>query len=765
MKSKLYAILYIASFICISLQSFSQANTSLSNLASATAVNHSLVAGTTNSLSLGSSTIGWHNLYLNNAIYLNGNSIFSMPFKTSVAIGVKALSLNPSVDHLIAIGDSAFFSNTTGARGTAVGSLSLYKNTTGDNNTALGYQTLYSNTIGTSNVASGMQVLYTNTTGNNNVAVGAKAMYANTSGYSNIGVGIKTLYANTTGNHSVAIGDSALYNSTGSDNVAIGSKSLYNNISGTHNTALGYNANISSSSASNATAVGSNAYAACSNCLVLGGVSGTNGASANVNVGIGTANPAAKLHVAGGDEILEGNLNLTSDQKSIQFALPGSTPAPMMYMFPSGTSNTDRMVIAHSPNYTNYGLQYSDLIDQFNFLGNGNNIMSIGLGSGYVGIGTASPSYTLDVESGGTAVYGNSTGGSYGVYGNSTNTGVYGYGNTSGVYGSSAYVGVNGSGTSYGINGSGTADGSYGVAGSGTYIGVYASSSDGNALVGSSTNGEGANIYSTNYYGLVAGTQRTDANYAAVFNGNTYVYGAYQTSDRNLKKNITELGDAMSIINKLKPKTYEFIQEGKYAVMHLPSGEHYGLIAQDLETVLPGLVKNVDYVGPVSAKMADTSASARKASSLAKPAAANEKIITKAVNYIELIPIMIKAMQEQQATIDAQNDKIATLTTLVNQLLKTNGNANALSATSAFLGDASPNPANNTTKIVYGIPSNTTKAELVIHSVSGVKLQQVTLNNSGLININTSGLSAGTYTYTLIANGTVVDTKKMVIAK
>ncbi len=113
-------------------------------------------------------------------------------------------------------------------------------------------------------------------------------------------------------------------------------------------------------------------------------------------VGIGTVAPATKLQV-NGDETLTGKLYMNSDQKSIQFALPTATPAPMMYMFPSGTVNYDRMVIAHSPAYPDWGLQYTDLEDNFEFLSAGTSVMHIGLGNHYVGIGTTTPAYTLDV--------------------------------------------------------------------------------------------------------------------------------------------------------------------------------------------------------------------------------------------------------------------------------------------------------------------------------------------------------------------------------
>jgi len=91
-------------------------------------------------------------------------------------------------------------------------------------------------------------------------------------------------------------------------------------------------------------------------------------------------------------EIQVGSTTLTPRVK-----LNPTPYAATLRMFDSGTSNPDRMVIAHSPSFTNWGLQYRDSNDTFHFLGDGISRVRIGLGDGLVGIGTASPATALDV--------------------------------------------------------------------------------------------------------------------------------------------------------------------------------------------------------------------------------------------------------------------------------------------------------------------------------------------------------------------------------
>ncbi|HLF63131.1 MAG TPA: hypothetical protein VI603_05250 [Saprospiraceae bacterium] len=115
------------------------------------------------------------------------------------------------------------------------------------------------------------------------------------------------------------------------------------------------------------------------------------------NVGIGTLNPDSilsiqnKLEIGGG----QGDIIFTDDQGSITFpatALPNSS---MISMFSTGTTNADRMVIAHSPASSTWGLQYQDVGDKFQFLGAGVNVATFDLLTRRVGIGTSSPASQL----------------------------------------------------------------------------------------------------------------------------------------------------------------------------------------------------------------------------------------------------------------------------------------------------------------------------------------------------------------------------------
>ena len=110
----------------------------------------------------------------------------------------------------------------------------------------------------------------------------------------------------------------------------------------------------------------------------------------------------------------------------------------------------------------------------------------------------------------------------------------------------------------------------------------------------------------------------------------TTIHGAFvNSSDKRLKKDIENLSYGLAEILVLKPKEYNWINS---------ENEHksFGLIAQDVQEVMQELVHTAD-----------------------------DKEQSLSISYIELIPVLIKGMQEQQAIIEQQNMKIEKLIMLM----------------------------------------------------------------------------------------------------
>ncbi len=88
--------------------------------------------------------------------------------------------------------------------------------------------------------------------------------------------------------------------------------------------------------------------------------------AATGEVGIGTTSPVARLHVAGTSRFTD-DITLQDGSDTIRFPAVAAASSPMIEMFTSGTTNADRMVIAHSPGVPTYGLEYEDNGDRFVF--------------------------------------------------------------------------------------------------------------------------------------------------------------------------------------------------------------------------------------------------------------------------------------------------------------------------------------------------------------------------------------------------------------
>jgi hypothetical protein len=309
--------------------------------------------------------------------------------------------------------------------------------------------------------------------------------------------------------------------------------------------------------------------------------------------------------------------------------------------------------------------------------------------------------------------------------------------------------------------------------------GIYSEGSTGYGIYGRSNSNYGGYFYSVSSYGIRAATGRSDKNWAGVFDGNVYTFGAYQTSDKNLKKNIEDVPEALSIINKLKPRKYEFRNDGKLAAMNLPKGKHYGFLAQDIEEILPNLVNELEAVisnhtiakdlpRPNAAPSPEGSPMADNATLTVAPETANrespaENLTIKSINYIELIPLLVRGMQELSKENQDLRQELAEVKQLANKFLNGQGITNAFG--SNVMMQNMPNPVKGTTKIVYSLPEGSNRAQLAITDALGRTIKIIQLTRSGVVNFDSTALSAGIYNYSLIVDNKTLQTRQMTVEK
>ena len=297
MKSRFYFFNLCLSFFTYSIghaqnktTATQYANTSLSNLVSP-AINVSLLPDKNNSHNIGNSTKAWRNLYLDSAIYFQGQRFISSdrPNNTygNLAIGFYSLLHNKKAEGNLAIGENALESNSTGILNTAVGQGCLSENDSGYYNTGVGEEALSGNFNGSENTAAGTFSLLNNYSGSQNTAIGKAAMYYNYSGNYNTAIGTQALAAGGIANATVAVGYDALYNSGGDNCTAVGTKAGYNNYTGIDNTYLGYHAGNTVTTGSSNTIIGYGADVAnadYSNATALGNLTVVGGSN-HVRIG------------------------------------------------------------------------------------------------------------------------------------------------------------------------------------------------------------------------------------------------------------------------------------------------------------------------------------------------------------------------------------------------------------------------------------------------------------------------------------------------
>jgi hypothetical protein len=226
-------------------------------------------------------------------------------------------------------------------------------------------------------------------------------------------------------------------------------------------------------------------------------------------------------------------------------------------------------------------------------------------------------------------------------------------------------------------------------------------------------------------------------------------------SDSKIKKDVKTVENATELLNKLRPVTYMMKTE-EFPHLNLPKEMQYGFIAQEVQQVIPELVSTAnkpefkDKDGKVISK--------------------GEELI--GVKYEEIIPILTKSLQEQISEVDALKKELAEM----KEILRASGNNNQSTGSNHIsnieLTDAKtivldqnvPNPFAEQTVINYTLTDDVQKAQMLFYNADGKLINSIDLNErgKGQLNVFANDLSNGIYTYTLVVDGKIIDSKRMI---
>ncbi|CAN5801600.1 hypothetical protein BH10BAC2_BH10BAC2_40980 [soil metagenome] len=239
--------------------------------------------------------------------------------------------------------------------------------------------------------------------------------------------------------------------------------------------------------------------------------------------------------------------------------------------------------------------------------------------------------------------------------------------------------------------------------------------------------------------------------------GNIYVksiggvVGWTNYSDERIKKDIKDNVPGLAFISQLKPVTYHFNIAKENELLNKKDSFNQG---NDIE--------KIQFTGLIAQ---DVDAAAKKINYDFSGVDKTGKIM--GLRYSEFVVPLVKAVQELSAKNDSLQQQLTDMQFRLKKLESVSPGYQNLKIdeviSSARLEQNSPNPFSNSTNISYYLPPNISNAYVNFYALNGGLVKSIKLNGAGhgMINLQVNDLPSGSYQYTLLVNGKVLDKKQL----
>lgn len=143
------------------------------------------------------------------------------------------------------------------------------------------------------------------------------------------------------------------------------------------------------------------------------------------------------------------------------------------------------------------------------------------------------------------------------------------------------------------------------------------------------------------------------------------------------------------------------------------------------------------------------------------------------INYVEMVPVLVSAINDLYAFVVSRtgSGNSALDSVAIGEQEERGAKSGVPMAIAddktAKLYQNTPNPFSEETAIEYYVPTDAKSASMYVFNLTGEMLQSLPISSfgHGSVTISGSTLQAGMYVYSLVVDGQMVDTKRMILTK